>query len=219
VKEIRKRLGDPVAKDEVVAIVESNESLQPYEIRSAQAGTVIQKNVAAGEFVSQGESIYVVADLGTVWADLSVYRKDFAQIRVGQPVAIHGGEGMPEAEGNITYVSPFGAKDNQTMLARIVLPNPNGEWRPGLYVTGEVLTEEVTVPVAVKASALQTFRDWDVVFLNAGDLFEIAILELGRRDAEWVEVLSGLPAGKNYVAENSFIIKADILKSGASHDH
>jgi len=219
VKEIRKRLGDPVAKGEVLAIVESNESLQPYEVKSEQGGTVIRKDVTAGEFAKEGEPIYIVADLSSVWVDLSVYRKDFSQIKAGQTAVIDGGEGMPKAEGKIAYVSPFGAKDSQTMLARVVLPNPDGEWRPGLYVTGEVLTEEVTVPIAVKASALQTFRDWDVVFLNDHDLFEIAILELGRRDAEWVEVSSGLTAGKKYVAENSFIIKADILKSGASHDH
>jgi cobalt-zinc-cadmium efflux system membrane fusion protein len=219
VKEIRKHLGDVVAKGEVLAIVESNESLQNYEVKSEQAGTVIRKDVSAGEFVNQGEAIYVVADLSSVWADLSVYRKDFSQIRIGQAVVIDGGEGMPKAEGKIAYVSPFGAKDNQTMLARVVLPNPAGEWRPGLYVTGQVLTDEVDVPVAVKASALQTFRDWDVVFLNDGDQFEIAILELGRRDPEWVEVSAGLAAGRRYVTENSFIIKADILKSGASHDH
>ena len=75
------------------------------------------------------------------------------------------------------------------------------------------------MPVAVKASALQSFRDWEVVFMEDGSTFEIAILELGRRDGAWAEVVSGLSAGQKYAAENSFIIKADILKSGASHDH
>ncbi|HUG12540.1 MAG TPA: efflux RND transporter periplasmic adaptor subunit, partial [Opitutaceae bacterium] len=126
-REIHKRLGDTVAEDEVMAVVESNESLQPYEVKSAQAGTVIQKDVSAGEFVEAGETIYVVADLSSVWVDLSVYRKDFSQIKIGQSVTIDGGEGMPKAEGTIAYLSPFGAKDNQTMLARVVLPNPNGE--------------------------------------------------------------------------------------------
>ena len=79
--------------------------------------------------------------------------------------------------------------------------------------------EETDVPLAVKASAIQTFRDWEVVFMQDGSMFEIAILELGRRDGEWAEVLSGLKAGQKYAAEHSFIIKADILKSGASHDH
>lgn len=219
VKKIHKRLGDAVAKDEIVAVVESNESLQSYEVKSSIAGTVIGKDVRQGEFVKEGEVIYSVADLSTVWVDLNVYRKDFDRLKVGEAVTIFAGEGMTNATGTVSYISPFGAEDTQTTLARVELPNPTGKWRPGLFVTGEIVVEEAEVPVAVKASALQSFRDWEVVFMQDGSMFEIAILELGRRDSEWVEVLSGLPAGQKYAAENSFIIKADILKSGASHDH
>lgn len=219
VKKIHKRLGDAVAKDEVVAVVESNESLQPYEVKSSIAGTVIGKDVRQGEFVKEGEVIYSVADLSTVWVDLNVHRKDFDRLKVGEAVTIFAGEGMTNATGTVSYISPFGAEDTQTMLARVELPNPQGHWRPGLFVTGEIVVEEAEVPVAVKASALQSFRDWQVVFMAEGGMFEIAILELGRRDAEWAEVVSGLSAGQKYAAENSFIIKADVLKSGASHDH
>ncbi|ODU23812.1 MAG: hypothetical protein ABS95_02975 [Verrucomicrobia bacterium SCN 57-15] len=219
VKKIHKRLGDAVAKDEVVAVVESNESLQSYEVKSSIAGTVIGKDVRQGEFVKEGEVIYSVADLSTVWVDLNVNRKDFDKLKVGEAVTIFAGEGMTNATGTVSYISPFGAEDTQTMLARVELPNPTGKWRPGLFVTGEIVVEEADVPVAVKASALQTFRDWEVVFMADGGMFEIAILELGRRDGEWAEVVSGLNAGQKYAAENSFIIKADILKSGASHDH
>jgi membrane fusion protein, heavy metal efflux system len=219
VKKINKRLGDAVAKDEVVAVVESNESLQAYEVKSSIAGTVIKKDVTQGEFVKEGEAIYTVADLGTVWVDLNVNRKDFDKLKVGEAVSIFAGEGMTNAAGTVSYISPFGAEDTQTMLARVELPNPQGVWRPGLFVTGEIVVEEADVQVAVKASALQTFRDWEVVFMQDGSMFEIAILELGRRDGKWAEVVSGLSAGQKYGAENSFIIKADILKSGASHDH
>jgi cobalt-zinc-cadmium efflux system membrane fusion protein len=218
-KEIRKRLGDTVAKDELVAVVESNDSLQPYEVKSSIAGTIIEKHATPGEFVSEGEEIYVVANLGTVWVDLNVHRKDFDKLQVGRAVTISSGEGMNSATGTVSYISPFGAEDTQTMLARVELPNPNGDWRPGLFITGVIVVEEARVPVAVKTTALQTFRSWDVVFMENGGIFEIAILELGRRDGEWAEVLSGLEPGQRYVAENSFIVKADILKSGASHDH
>lgn len=219
VKKIHKRLGDAVAKDEVVAVVESNESLQSYEVKSSITGTVIGKDVRQGEFVKEGEVIYIVADLSTVWVDLNVNRKDFDKLKVGEAVTIFAGEGTTNATGTVSYISPFGAEDTQTMLARVELPNPTGKWRPGLFVTGEIIVEEAEVPVAVKASALQTFRDWEVVFMQDGNTFEIAILELGRRDGEWAEVVSGLSATQKYAAENSFIIKADILKSGASHDH
>ena len=126
VKKINKRLGDPVAKDEVVAIVESNESLQSYEVKSSLAGTVIRKNVTQGEFVKEGEAIYTVADLGTVWVDLNVHRKDFDKLKIGEAVTIFAGEGMTNATGTVSYISPFGAEDTQTMLARVELPNPKG---------------------------------------------------------------------------------------------
>jgi cobalt-zinc-cadmium efflux system membrane fusion protein len=219
VKKITKRLGDAVAKDEVMAVVESNESLQPYEVKAPIAGTVINKDVTAGDFVKEGEAIYMVADLGTVWVNLNVPQKDFDKLKIGQPATILASEGRLNAQGTVSYISPFGAEDTQTMLARVELPNPKGEWRPGLFVAGEIIVEEADVPMAVKASALQTFRDWDVVFMQDGNIFEIAILELGRRDQEWVEVVSGLSPGQKYATENSFIIKADIGKSGATHDH
>ncbi len=219
VKEIRKKLGDSVEKDEVLAIVESNESLQPYEVKSQIAGRITQRDIALGEFVSTERPIYVVADLSTVWVDLNVHRKDFELLREGQKALLERGEGDVKSEATITYISQFGSENTQTMLARAELPNPEMQWRPGLFVKAEVVVKEEEVPVAVKASAIQQFRDWDVVFMKDGTTYEIAIVELGRRDGEWVEVVSGLKPGTQYVTENSFVVKADVLKGGASHDH
>ena len=73
--------------------------------------------------------------------------------------------------------------------------------------------------LAVDQRALQRFRDWDVVFIQVGDAYEIRPLTLGRRDAKFVEVIDGINLGDTYVVEQSFLIKADIEKSGASHDH
>jgi cobalt-zinc-cadmium efflux system membrane fusion protein len=216
---VHKWLGDTVTAGEVVALVQSNDSLQSYEVRSPIAGTIVHKDIRLGEFLPEGKIIYGVADSSTVWADLHVYRQDFSALRLNQPVTLRGGEELPEVTAAISYLSPFGAAATQTLLARIELPNPTGAWRPGWFVTGEILVERVEVPLAVKAGALQTFRDWDVVFVNEGSFFEVRPLEIGRRDSDWVEVLSGIAAGKKYVTENSFIIKADIGKSGASHDH
>ncbi len=218
-KEVRKRLGDVVSKDEALAVVESNESLQRYEIKSDIAGTIIEKHAVPGEFVSMGEAIYVVASLSTVWVDLNIHRQDAAHVKVNQTVKIDGGDGSRKDTGTITYISPFGSENTQTLLARVVLPNPDGEWHPGLFVTGEVLLEEAEVPVAVKAGGLQTYRNRTVIFVNEGSFYEPLAIQPGRRDGEWIEVTSGLKPGIRYVAENSFIIKADILKSGASHDH
>lgn len=219
VKEVRKRLGDPVARGEVIAIVQSNESLELYEVRSQIAGSVIKKHVTPGEFVAVDDDIYVVADLGSVWVDLNVYRQDFARLALGQRVRLDAGEGIEPAEGTIGYISPFGAPSTQTMLARVELPNPDGAWRPGLFVTGDVIVEESDVPVAVRVDALQTFRDWTVVFIQVGDAFEVRPVEIGRRDGDFVEITSGVEAGQRYASVNSFVVKAELGKSAASHDH
>jgi cobalt-zinc-cadmium efflux system membrane fusion protein len=105
------------------------------------------------------------------------------------------------------------------MTARVVLPNETGFWRPGLFVSGAVTVAQTDVPLAVRRTALQTFRDWTVVFQKFGDSYEIRPVTLGRRDATWAEVLDGLAPGAEYVSINSFVIKADIEKSGAKHDH
>ena len=219
VKEVRKRLGDQVAQGEVLAIVQSNESLELYEVRSQIAGTVIKKHVTPGEFVAEDEDVYVVADLGSVWVDLNVYRQDFPRMKVGQRVLLDAGEGIPPADGTIGYISPFGAPSTQTMLARVELPNPDGAWRPGLFVTGDVIVEEGEVPVAVKTEALQTYRDWTVVFVRQGDVFEVRPVELGRRDQTSAEIVAGVEPGQRYAASNSFVVKAELGKAGASHDH
>jgi cobalt-zinc-cadmium efflux system membrane fusion protein len=83
----------------------------------------------------------------------------------------------------------------------------------------DVVANEVAVPVAVSADAIQTINDETVVFGRYGDDFEARPLKLGRSDGQSVEVLNGLNAGEKYAAKNSFLIKADLGKSGASHDH
>jgi cobalt-zinc-cadmium efflux system membrane fusion protein len=219
VREVRKHVGDAVGKGEIMAVVQSNQSLQSYELRSEIAGTVIQKHVTPGEFAAEGDHLYTVADLDTVWVDLDVYRQDFARVAVGQPVVLDAGEGLPKAEGRIAYISPFGSASTQTMLARVVLPNPDRSWRPGFFVTGEVVVERAEVPLAVRARAIQALGDRSVVFVQEGDAYEAAPVEIGRRDDEWVEVVSGLEPGRRYVARGSFVLKAELGKSAASHDH
>ena len=219
VKEVRKHLGDSVKKGDVLAIIESNESLEAYPVLSQIGGTVIRKHVTAGETVGADEELFAITDLSTVWADFSVYRQDFPRLRKGQKIMVDAGEGSEPVTVKLAYLSPIGTEQTQTMTARAALSNRDGRWPPGLYVKGAVILEEFNVPVAVKAEALQTFRDWEVVFVNVGKVFEARPVEIGRSDGDWAEVVAGLDPGEKYVIRNSFVIKADIGKSGASHDH
>lgn len=216
VKEVRKRLGDRVEKGEVLAVVESNDSLRSYEIKSETNGTVIKKNVAIGEFAKNEDTIFVIADLTTVWVDLNVFRPDFARLQTGQTVWIRPGDDGDGIESKITYISPFGAEGTQTMLARCVVPNPKGDLRPGLFVNAEVAIGETDAPVTVRLSAIQTWQEKPVVFVEDGDAFAAREVELGAKDSERVEILSGLLPGEKYVSDNSFILKAELGKSAAA---
>ncbi len=218
-KEARFRVGDYVTKGDVVAVIESNESLHPYELRAPQTGTVIDKSVAPGEFVSNERELFAIADLSTVWADLDVYRRDVGRLRVGQQVRADAGDGAAPTGSTLSYLSPIGSVNTQTLLARAVLPNPDGSWRPGLFLSAEVEVASFEAPVAVVEASVQRLGDWDVVFVAEGGVFEAQPVVLGRTDGSHVEVVGGLAAGQRYAAAGSFVLKAEAGKSGASHDH
>ncbi len=219
VREARKSLGDAVEAGEVVAIVEANQSLATIEVKAPIAGIIVDRDVSAGETVGDGATLYTIADLTDVWVDLNVPKRDQARVKVGQAVDIHADDGGVEAQGKISWLSPVSSAEAQTLVARVVLANVEQRWRPGLFVKAEIALAQETVPVAVKESAIQSLFDFTVVFSQHGELYQARPLELGRRSGDYVEVLKGLSAGERYVTENSFLIKADIGKSGASHDH
>ena len=195
------------------------ESMSRYEIRSPLDGEVIERKVTVGESVTADEDIFTVADLSSIWVDVTVYAKDIAAVRAGQSATVVSTDLGSEVTGRVSYVGPLVGQDTRAATARIILPNVGGRWRPGLFVTVRLVREATTVPLAISADAIQTFRDWQVVFVRFGDWFEARPLELGRSDGDWVEVLSGLSAGEQYAGTNSFAVKAEIGKLGASHDH
>lgn len=212
VKSIAKHLGDHVKTGEALAVIESNESLQPYEVKSEIDGTIIKKDIALGEFVDTSKTIFIIADLKTVWVDFPVYRREAADVRVGGKVLIHPGDHAKEIESTISYVSPIGAENTQTTLARAIVANENGRLRPGLFVDGQVVFAEVPVQIAVKANALQTLDEKPVVFVANEKGFEAREIMAGERDDEYVEIKSGVAANEKYVGENSFLLKSELAR-------
>lgn len=194
-------------------------SLTRYELRAPFDGVLIEKAVAVGQAVEADDDLFTLADLATVWVSVTVYAKDLNAVKVGQDVTVRAAELGLQAQGKIAYLGSLVGAETRSAKARVVLPDPERKWRAGMFVTVSVVQEEVQVPVAVKRAGLQKFRDWDVVFVRYGEEFEARPLELGREDGDWVEVVSGLSPGEVYATENSFVLKADVGKAGASHDH
>lgn len=192
-----------------------------YEVRAPFEGVVIQKHISLGESLSADTEAFVVADLSTVWIDISVYQKDLASIRRGQKVAIVIGHGIPDVEGTIDYVGPLVGEATRTALARVVMPNPHGDLRPGMFVTAEVETDSLEVPMVVPKTALQTVDGDTVVFVKSAEGFKPQPVKLGRTNTTRVEIVSGLMAGQIYVSKGAFTLKAQLSKGafGDGHNH
>jgi len=224
------RLAHDVASQKLVALGLSQaslaglgaaaaDSLPRYEIRAPITGTVIERDLTIGEAVPADRNIFVIADLSSVWIEASIPAKDVARVRQGQPASVVATDVGLEASGRVAFIGALIGEQNRRATARIVMPNTGGAWRPGTFVTVRLEQSSATVALAVPVEAIQTFRDWQVVFVRYGDWFEARPLTLGRTDGVWVEVLSGLAAGERYAATNSFAVKAEIGKLGATHDH
>lgn len=218
-REIIKRIGDQVAKGELLARVESNTSLTTYELRAPIAGTIIDRQASLGEFVSEQKPAFVIADLSNVWADFSVYRQDLKRIKKGNQVQVDAEDGNEPATSAISYIAPVGNSETQSAIARAIVDNQDRTMRPGLFVVGTVFLSAKPVAVTVKPSALQTLNDQTVVFVREGQKFEAREVSVGGRDPEKVEIVSGLSAGDTYAAKNSFVIKAELAKGEGGHEH
>lgn len=209
------QVGQRVERGQQLATVEADDSLRPYALRAPIGGDVIDLGATAGE-VAGGDALLRIADYSRLWALLAAYPRQAAQIATGQPVTVRA-DGL-EAEGVIDYVAPADT-GRPARQARVVLDNADGRWTPGMAVTGEVEVGRVQAPLVVDNRALQRWRDFTVVFARFGETYEVRMLETGRSDGRMTEVLGGLEPGTEYVVGNSYLIKADIEKSGASHDH
>lgn len=190
-----------------------------YEIRSPIDGVITNKQLSQGQVVAETDDIFEVADLSSVWVEMMIYAKDINTVKTGQKVTVQATAFDAQAVGTISYVGALVGEQSRTATARVVLSNADNIWRPGLPVNIALISDEIEVPLAVSVEGIQTLKDWTVVFGRYGEYFEAKPLKLGRRDDKYAEVLQGINAGDKYAAGNSFLIKADIGKAGAAHDH
>jgi len=216
--EVTKYEGQSVKKGEVLARIESNESLEAYTLKSPMDGVVVNGQAHVGDIVFD-TPLFVIGDLKQLRVDFHVYPVDLKKVRPGKIVRIQSIDGNITSQTELEAYLPSAESATQTMIIHASLPNQDLNWLPGMTVKGTVVTDNTLVPLAVRTDALQRFRDFTVVFAQVGEDYEVRMLELGRQTPEWTEVISGIKPGQPYVTGNSFIIKADIEKSGASHDH
>lgn len=216
IRSVERKLGDAVRQGDLLANVESNESLQVYAVRSPIAGVISVRNANPGEQTGD-RPLFTVVDLSTVWVELSLFARDASKVKVGQAVQVKSPVAEMAAQGKVTYVGPFG-NSNQALTARVEIPNPERRWAPGLYVTGEVTLAQKSAALAVQSAAIQMIEDKPVVFVQREGKFSAHSVALGKTDGQYTEVLQGLAAGDVYASANSYVIKAELRKSEAVED-
>ncbi|MET0813891.1 MAG: efflux RND transporter periplasmic adaptor subunit [Pseudoxanthomonas sp.] len=219
IRSLRANVGDQVRAGQALGSVESNLSLTTYTVSAPISGVVLSRNASVGSVASEGSPLFEIADLSSLWVDLHIFGSDAQHIRPGVPVKVTRMSDGATVETVLERVLPGTATASQSTVARATIANADGLWRPGSAVKARITVEQQPAAMVVPLSALQNFRDRDAVFIRVGDTYEVRPVALGKRDAAQVEVLSGLKAGDAVVTEQSYLIKADIEKSGASHDH
>ena len=208
-------VGDFVKSGELLATVEANASLRTYEIRSPIEGMVTQRHANAGELAKDQELLTLV-DASKLWVELRVFEGQLADVKANQAVAIYSA--TQTTASTIQNILPS-MDDHPFVVARAQIDNDHGEWSPGMFVEGDVVVELTQIPLAVEVSALQSMDGETGVFLKEDDHYQFQHVSVGRSDGRFAEVLGGLVAGNEYVSGNSYLIKADIEKSSAEHDH
>jgi len=217
IKSVKPSLGDRVKKGQKLVTIESNESLERYSITAPISGVITQRDANSGE-QTNGRNLFTIMDTSSVWADLSVFPGDRSRVKVGAPVTVTGAAGGETVTGTVSRIDVT-AQANQSVNVRVVLGNKKGNLLPGSFVSAKIKVAEHPAALAVKRTGLQAFRDFTVVYAQIGEEYEVRMLDLGLQAGEWAEVQGGLESGTRYVSENSYVIKADIEKSGAAHDH
>lgn len=219
VKNVKVNIGDQVTAGQVLATMESSETLAGFELKSLINGTVINRHITLGEVLTNSDTAFTVADLSTLWADIDLYPEQVARVEKGQPVRIATAHGPAPVDTRIDYVSPVVDESTRTGLARVFLDNGNKQWKPGMFIEATITLDESPADLVVPRSAVIDLENRNVVFVDAGEHWKARPVKLGRKDDQQVEILSGLQPGERYVAEGGFVLKAEMQKHEFESGH
>lgn len=210
VRSVHKAQGDNVKAGDVLATVESDESLRTYSVTAPIGGVITVRDANPGER-SDSDPLFVITDVSSLWAELSVFPRDRARIRVGQQVQVRAADGGLEADAKLVRVDVIGGT-NQAVTARATLNNSEARWTPGLYVVADVVVNQSTAAIVIPCSAVQHVENRETAFVKAANGFVPRALKLGRKDTQNIEVLEGIVAGETVASTNTYLLASELAK-------
>jgi len=187
------------------------ESLIVYEVVAPIDGTIIEKHITIGEVLRDDSEPFVIADLSNVWVNVNIHQKDLPSVKQNQKAVLKTEHN--QAQGVVSYVSSVVDENTRTALARIVLPNEDGMWRPGTFATASIHVDQVDCKIVVTKEAIVTMENKPFVFIAKEDGFTPQEVQLGKINGEFAEIVSGLEPGQKYVAKGAFTLKSEMTKS------
>jgi len=208
-----------LTETEIAALPDEPEPLlRRQEVRSPIAGQVVERKVDLGTAVGRDNletELFVIVDLARVWVEFAVSPSDLPAIKIGQPVSVSARAVTDKADGTIVFISPFIDKDSRSARVVTEVDNSDGIWRPGSFVTAAITIGEQPVALAIPNSAVQTINNEKAVFVRTPEGFEKRSIMIGRSDDRLAEVVAGLVSGEIIAVTNTFLLKAELLKSSA----
>lgn len=219
IRSLRANVGDRVSAGQTLASIDSNLSLTTYSISAPISGVVLSRQAQVGAVAGEGTPLFEIGDLSELWVDLHIFGNDTQHITAGVPVTVTRMTDGVSQSTTLERVLPGTATASQSTVARASVRNDDGLWRPGAAVKARIVVAMQPAAVVVPLSALQTMEGREVVFVREGDTYSARPVVLGARDAGKVEVKEGLRVGEQVVVEQSYVVKADIGKAGAAHEH
>lgn len=206
-------------EEEVSALSKHNghAEFRLYELRSPIAGRVLARTLVLGEMAGADREAFSVGDLDTLWAEIALQPADLALARPGQDVRLESGGRNTAAK--VIFVSPAIDPDTRSAQAVAEFANETGSWQPGAFAAAYLLSGKEEVPLLAPLSAVQTIKGQTAVFVSESGGFQMRPVVTGRQDQNNIEILSGLEFGEIIAVSNAFVLKAELGKAEAQHQH
>jgi cobalt-zinc-cadmium efflux system membrane fusion protein len=210
-------MGLAEAEIEALPAVTDEKTFRLYDIRSPISGRVTARNLMRGQFVGTEKEVFTIADLGTVWVDMAIAPGDLGFAKEGQKVLVQSG--ARRASGKVVALSPAIDPDTRSAKAIAEIDNRSGEWKLGDFVSAQLIAGQQAVSLLVPREAIQTVKGAKVVFVSRGGGFKMRPVTTGREVSTNVEIISGLEFAETIATKGTFVLKAELGKAEAEHEH
>lgn len=183
-------------------------------VKAPASGVLMERLATPGTVVTQGDHVFTIADLSTLWMLASVNEADLSSLRIGQPVLITV-KAYPEETftGRIIKLGEKLDSTTRTLQVRVLVPNPRGRLKPEMFASAEIAGNRTRATLHVPDAAVQELNGRSVVFVRTDDdRFETREVLIAGGSGGRQEIAAGLQPGEEVVVKGGFVLKSELLK-------